>query len=763
VRIDPNDARRIYVLGVRLMISDDEGRTFRESRVAYSRPGGDRPRDDLDVHAMWIDPRDSAHLIIGSDVGIAVSHDRGATWDFVDNLPIGQFYHVGYDMDTPYHVYGGMQDNDVWGGPSAVRYRFGITNRDWFTLSIGDGFVASADPKDGRIIYAGTQDGNLARVNRETGERKTIRPQAGRGEPPLRWAWDTPFLLSPHDPATLLVAANRVYKSTDRGDSWEAISPDLTSGLDRDTLSMMGVAGKAIALSRNDGVSAFPTIVALAESPRKAGLYYAGADDGSVQVSRDGGKHWVNISDHFPGLPPRASAGRIVASAANEATAYATFNNHRADDDAPYVYVTTDYGTTWRSLASGLPKGQTVNCLTEDPKNPDVIYLGTEFGLFVTFDRGLRWIRLKNNLPTVPIDEITIHPRENDMLLATHGRSIWILDDITPIQQAAEAVKTPAFLFDVRRPAVQSSPTNEFANYPGDRQFYGQNPEAGWGISYYLGEAPKDLALTIRNSAGAVIRQLSADDLRNGRRPGLNRVTWDLRHQPVETPRGPSGRGGAGGGASGPFVLPGEYRMTLTVNGGEVGTRTVRVQADPGVRLSEAERKLHHDTVWMLHELGRTINEAAAAVTAVNDQFRILQDALKAVASPPASVKAASDALAVRIAALVQQFAAPAAPAGGRGGGGRGAADPPAAGIPRVRAQASTLKNQLLAWTAAPTAAQLRLARSSRDDLAKVVADLDDVLTRALPALHKRCVDQGLHVPALQPIVPIKLMVLPGR
>jgi photosystem II stability/assembly factor-like uncharacterized protein len=764
VRIDPADAHRIYVLGVRLMISDDEGRTFRESRVTYSRPGGERPRDDLDVHAMWIDPRDPAHLIIGSDVGIAISYDRGVTWDCIDNLPIGQFYHVGYDMDTPYHVYGGLQDNDVWGGPSAVRYRFGITNREWFTLSIGDGFFATADPRDGRIIYAETQDGSLARVNRETGDRRTIRPQAARGEPPLRWAWDTPVLVSPHDPNTILTAANRVFRSTDRGDSWDSISPDLTSNVDRETLSMMGVTGKDIKLSKNDGVSAFPTLVTLTESPRKAGLYYAGSDDGTVHVSRDGGKNWVNITGKFPGLPAQASAGRLVASAFREAAAYATFNNHRRDDYSPYIYATTDYGATWTSLAARLPAGQTINCITEDPNNENVLYLGTEFGLFVTLDRGQNWTRLKNNLPTVPVDEITIHPRENDMLLATHGRSLWILDDITPIQQAAEAVTAPAFLFDIRRPAVQFPSTNEFANYPGDRRFYGQNPESGAFINYYLKEEPKDIRLTIRNPAGAVIRELSADDLRNNRKTGLNRVYWDLRHQPVEAPRGQTGRGGFGGGSAGPFVLPGDYRITLSVNSAEVGTRAVHVQADPAQRMSDAERRLYHDTVWMLHELGRTINEASAAVGAANDQLRTLQDALKPVANPPAALKTATDALSGRLAPLVQQFAVSNAPAGGRGGGGRGsgASEPPATGVQRVRTQASSLKNLLMSWTAAPTAAQIQLARTSRAELAEILSELNDVLTKALPALHKSFTDQALPVPPLKPIPAIKLMAFPG-
>ncbi len=470
VRIDPKDQKRIYVLGVRLMVSDDEGRTFREVRVSFTRPGGDRPRDDLDVHAMWIDPRDPAHLIIGSDVGVAISYDRGATWDCVDNLPIGQFYHVGYDMDVPFRVYGGLQDNDVWGGPSAVRNRFGIANHEWFTLSIGDGFVAIADPRDPRVVYGETQDGNVARIDRDSNERLPIKPQAGAGEPALRWAWDTPLIISPHAPNTILIGANRVYRSVDRGNSWEPISPDLTSGVDRDSLKLMGVPGKEIKLSRNDGVSSYPALVALTESPRIAGLYYAGADDGTVHVTRDGGRTWVDISRNFPGRPSQAAAARLVASAFSERVAYATFNNHRSDDYGPYVYMTNDYGQTWISLASSLPKSQTVNCITEDPKNQNVLYLGTESGLFVTVDKGQQWVRLKGNLPTVPIDEITIQSRDNALLLATHGRSIWILDNLAPIQQAEEALRTQAYLFDMS-PALQFIPSNEHANYPGDRRF----------------------------------------------------------------------------------------------------------------------------------------------------------------------------------------------------------------------------------------------------------------------------------------------------
>jgi photosystem II stability/assembly factor-like uncharacterized protein len=581
LRVDPQDADRMYVLGVRLMISDDGGRTFEEVRVSPTRPGAGRPRDDLDVHAMWIDPADPSHLIIGSDVGVAASYDRGRTWDYVNNLPIGQFYHVGYDMETPYRVYGGLQDNDVWGGPSASRNQFGIGNRDWFSLTIGDGFSALADPGDDRIVYCETQNGRVARVDRETGEQLSIRPQARSGEAPLRWAWDAPLVISPHDAGTLLMAAQKVFRSRDRGSSWDVISPDLTGGADRDTLSLMGVKGQDITLSKNDGVSSYPTLISLTESPMKAGVYYAGSDDGLVHVSKDNGQSWVDLTGCFPGLPDGAPAEELVASAFAEGTAYATFDNHGADDYAPYVYMTTDFGDTWTSLASTLPAGQVVNCLTEDPKNPDVLYLGTESGLFLSIDRGWRWQRLKNNLPTVPIDEIRIHPRDNDMLLATHGRSIWILDDLSPIQQAAEAADAQAYLFDID-PAVQILTKNDFAGYPGDRCFWGRNPEPGASLTFYLKEAPADVRISIRDSSGAVVRELSGDDLADVRAPGLNRVSWDLRQQPPA--RSSGGGRGSGRSSRGPFVPPGVYRVELIVDGKNAGVRSVRVSADPRMR-----------------------------------------------------------------------------------------------------------------------------------------------------------------------------------
>jgi photosystem II stability/assembly factor-like uncharacterized protein len=755
VRIDPNDDHRIYVLGVRLNVSDDGGRTFSEVRVTPVRPGGnERTRDDMDLHAMWIDPGNSAHLITGSDVGVAASYDRGRTWAYMNNLPLGQFYHVGYDMDVPYRVYGGLQDNDVWSGPSAVRNRFGIGNRDWTTLAIGDGFVGFADPRDSRTIYAETQNGNIVRVDRYTNERKTIKPQAAQGDPELRWAWDAPLIISPHDPNTILTAANKVFRSKDRGNSWETISGDLTSGVDRETLQLMGVGGKDITISKNDGISSYPTIVSLAESPRKAGVYYAGADDGTAQVTTDGGRTWANVSTNFPDRP-RGGSARIVASAFDDGTAYAIFNNHANDDYRPYVYATTNFGKSWSSVAGTLPDGHVVNCITEDPVNPNVLYVGTEFGLFVTIDRGQRWTRLKNNLPTVPVDEITIHSRDNDMLVATHGRSIWILDDLTPIQQAAEAQKSSAYLFG-SKPAFPFNPSGDFASYHGDGEFWGRNPEFGIPLSYYLNQSAQDVKLAIRNMTGALVREIGNEDLRNLRGAAVNRTHWDLRYQPVDAlrvrPQGAAAaaageRGGgfggaAGGGSPAPFVLPGDYRVTLSVEGRDVGTRTIRVQNDPLIEISDAERKTQHDTALALHRLLRSMNDAGAAAVAALDQIRSIQELLKLLASVPPAVTTAADTLSRRIADVARQVGVQ-----GLGGGD---------GAQLLRNRVTTTKAQIMASTSLPTAQQMQSARESGAEFTKLVADLNDALSAGLPALYKTLGENNVHPPPMKAIAPVR-------
>lgn len=762
VRIDPTDANRVYVVGLFLLISDDGGKTFTSVRLSSVPHSPERPREDRDIHALWIDQANPAHLVIGCDAGLAASYDRGVSWDYINNLPIAQFYHVGYDMDVPYNVYGGLQDNDVWFGPSAVRNAFGITNADWHTTSIGDGMVALADPRNSRVLYSGVDDGGLVRVDRETYERTNIRPEPAKNEPPFRWAWNSPLVLSPHDPNTVFTAANVVFKSTDRGQTWTTISPDLTTKVDRDTLTLMGVAGKDIKLSKDDGVSAYPTIVVFAESPKKAGLYYAGSDDGLVHLSPDGGKTWENLTGRFPGLPSGAVVSALVPSAFDEATAYATFNNHRADDFKPYVYFTTNYGKKWTPITSTLPSNQTVNCLTEDPKNPDVLYLGTEFGLFVSLDRGRNWIPFHSNLPTVPIDEITIQPREDDMLLATHGRSIWILDDIVPIQHLAEAMKNPAYLFDVR-PASQFNPSDDRANYPGDRPFWGQNPEFGAAITYYLAQPSNQIELTVRDASGAIVRHFSNSDLKNYSRAGIDRVYWDLRHQPLEPPktdtdRGPGG-GFGGGGLEGPFVLPGAYRVTLTVDGRDISTHAVQVDGDRLIQISDADRKTAHDTALSLHELQGTANLAAADLREVDAQIHSIEQLLKQASNPPSALKSSADALQKRTDDLAKQLGVRVGSQPDQAGAGAFPAG--RAERPLLR-EIGGLKSEIMDSTSLPTEMQLRQAREFREDLSKLVGELNNLMTDSLPALYQSLFENKITPAPFKPIPAVPLS-LPGE
>ena len=566
IRIDPTNDLRIYVLGVQIHISDDGGKTFIENGALHS-----------DHHAMWINPKNSNHIIDGNDGGIGISYDKGATWEAVYNMDLGQFYHITYDMETPYNVCGGLQDNYTWCGPTAVRSRTGIANDQWFQIHGGDGFEAQIDPKNSRIIYAESQDGNISRIDKVSNERKSIRPLPARGEAPLRWNWNTPILMSPHDPATIYVGANKVFKSTDRGQSWTAISPDLTTATDRDGLPLMGVTGKETTIARNDGVQSYGNIVQLVESPKNAGVLYAGTDDGKVHMTKDG-KTWTDITTRFPGVPEerlRVAADRVGARRQRRLRDLRQSSRRR--HTAPTSTPASTAATTSARSARAFPKGHAVTAMAEDPTNPSVLYSGSEFGLFVSPDRGGKWTRIKSNLPTVPIHEIVIHPRDNDMIVATHGRSIWILDDITPLQQQAEAMKADAFLFDMRG-GMQFNPAND-RGFVSDKPFFGKNPTYGAAISYYLSKPQTNVALRIRDAAGTQVREITGNDLRDARGAGHQPHLLGPASSAAAAARRPAGRWWrrwrwrrrfGGGGNNGPNVLPGDYRVTLVVDGKDV-------------------------------------------------------------------------------------------------------------------------------------------------------------------------------------------------
>jgi hypothetical protein len=561
----------------------------------------------------------------------------------------------------------------------------------------------------------------------------------------------------------LYTAANKVFRSADRGLSWVAVSGDLTSGANRDDIVTMGVKGSDLQIAKNDGIQAWPAIVSFAESPKRAGLLYAGTDDGMLQVSRDAGKTWTNVFAKIPSVPAGVFVSEVAPSRFDEATVYATFDAHRQNDFETYIYGSSDYGQSWRSLAANL-KGEVVKTLTEDLKNPDVLYLGTETGLFVSIDRGRSWTRVKANLPTVRIDEITLHPRDNAMLLATHGRAIWILDRLEPIQEyaAAQSATSDAKLFNMPPTAMYRRPARD-RNYEfwGDQVFYGENPPQAAVISWINRKQMTDVKLTISDAGGREVREISGPALAGSNKPGIQSACWDLRVQPVP-PTTAGGRGGrgaggegrgaagdtpgqtaqsgfgagcaapggafggfggfGGGGTAGPFVLPGTYTIALVIGGRTVDTKPLRVVADPEVALTQAERKKMYDMAMDLHDLHRHAAPVANALSAIDRQLPELAKTIASRSDIPSDVKTSFEAFQKESAALVARLVPPA---GGRGfgGGGRGADN-------SLLGRLTTAKNGLTAGMPA-TAQTLKGYDEARTGLPKAVADANALIAKA--------------------------------
>jgi hypothetical protein len=539
-------------------------------------------------------------------------------------------YWVSADMRHPYYVYIGLQDNGSWGGPSASRSTNGILNSDWFGVGGGDGFQTAVDPSDYNIVYTESQDGNTNRYDLRTGRVQGIRPRAsaaggrggrggggGRGGAQLaagrgtesttprgggptamqaggnvlngnaddqyRFNWNTPFQLSPHNPSIIWLGGNRLFKSYNRGETWLA-SEDLTKRIDRNTVSVMGVPGNRTMLSKNDGVVAYSTIISVSESPVVPGVVWAGTDDGNVQVSRDGGNTFTEVGKAIPGLPANHLywISRIDASHFDGATAYVSVDGHRSDDLRPYLFVTRDYGQSWHNITGNLPQFGFIQVVREDPKNQDVLYVGTEFGLHVSLDGGKTWKKFMNNLPTARVDDILVHPREHDLILATHARGVWIADDISPLQQTTADVQSQdAVLFDIRPAVAWLNDRQRGQQTGGQKAFVGENAPRGTAITYYLkSPASGDVRITIGDATGRVIRTL--DGTRNA---GLNRVQWNLSvAQQGQGAGGGFGGGGFGGGrGGGATAQPGTYTVTLDT-GGKKLTKSFTVLEDVWMR-----------------------------------------------------------------------------------------------------------------------------------------------------------------------------------
>jgi hypothetical protein len=513
-------------------------------------------------------------------------------------------------MRRPYWVCGGLQDNGSWCGPSSKRANVGILNSDWFRIGGGDGFYTAQDPSDYNIVYAESQNGNTNRVDLRTGRGGSIRPtpqpqpqvdvpsaagrggqaggggggRGGRGGTPnvvnsrpgddYRYNWNTPYYISNHNPSVIILGGSRVFKSYDRGETWLA-SPDLTKQYDRNTHEIMGQAGNVTMLSKNDGISNYSTVITVSESPINPSIIWAGTDDGNVQVTRDNMATFTEVGRNLPGLLAGHMywVSRVVASAHDTARAYVAVDGHRSDDTRPHVFVTNDFGRTWTSISGNLPAFGNLQAIAEDPKNPDLLFAGTEHGLYASVNRGQSWQKFMNNYPTVRTDDIRIHPRDGDLIVGSHGRSIWIADDITPLQQLTpEVMNADVHLFDIR-PAVDWLTDRKLLQaVTGQMVFAGENAPQGTTINYYLkANSTQPVKISIADINGRVIREMDGTGMR-----GINRVQWDLSPtpQPGQGGRG-GGRGGGGGGGAG----PGMYRVTLTV-GSTTLTKTLEVLED---------------------------------------------------------------------------------------------------------------------------------------------------------------------------------------
>jgi photosystem II stability/assembly factor-like uncharacterized protein len=765
IHVDPNNDQRIWVLGAQMFNSDDGGRTFRSNLV--QRIHGDH-------HALWINPKDSDHVLLGSDGGIHVSRDRGRSWDFINTVPLGQYYEIGLDMARPYNICGGLQDNNSWCGPSATRDGRGIANSDWFTVGGGDGFYAQIDATDPNIVYAESQDGNVLRRNLRTHESRSIRPQPAEGEARYRFQWNSPMQLSAHDSKTMYYGGNFLFKSTDRGDTWVKAGPDLTNNVDRDSLAIMGKVPDRYTLSRHDGVQQWPAITTFSESALERGVLWAGTDDGNLQVTRDGGKNWKNLAEKLQGagVPKGTYVSRVVSSKHAPGTAYATYDGHRNNDFGIYVFMTTDYGETWKPIRNGIPdeKG-VINVIREHPRNPRLLFAGGEHGLYVSFDQGARWQRLKLNLPTVPVDDIQIHPRDNDLVLGTHGRSIWILDDLSPLEQMTEAAANAELTLFEPRTAVSWRIANRGGN-TGHKTFLGQNPPNGALIHYSLKaalDARERVRITITDKEGKTVRELDGT-----RDAGLNRVVWDLRGRSAtqaaglvgEGGEGPGGGGGGFGGGGGgggfgggggggfggggaPRVDPGEYTVKVSVGKNEQSKRLI-VEEDPRVEISAEDRIARRRALDQLAQMAGPATQGQRSLTALRTSLGNQLEAWRrpGPGRPPENVQRAADELLKKVETTCKLFANPNQ-CGERSTTGLGAAGPPLVQTdPPVTQRILQLMGAIEGYTAAPTQWQLDQIRLLQGKLNEAGAAARKV-QEELPALNKLMNEAGIpHIAA---------------
>jgi len=654
IHVDPSDDQRIYMQNA-FSFSDDGGRTFSVPRQSIHS----------DDRHLWVNPNESRHLIKASDGALGISYDRGKTWLWASNLPVSQYYRVSVDMRDPYWVYGGLQDNGSWMGPSATYRSEGILNEDWRPIGGGDGFLTAVDPTDQNVAYSESQYLGLTRLDLTTGQSQSIRPGNpvgykfgrrnwrlyGTAEDPRILEqemepgnWDGPFMLSPHDPTTIYAGTQNLYVSRDRGGSWRNLGR-MSDEWERSEVQIMGQDPTASVASLDDGVPYFATLTTMVESPLQQGLLFVGTDDGNLQRSTDSGETWVNLADRFPGLPARTWVADIDASPHDAQVVFAAFDGHREDDFRNYLYRSTDSGDTWVDMANDMPANRVVRAVQQDVVNPNLLMAATELGFFVSIDQGDHWVELRSNLPTLPFNDFVVHPRDHDLVLGSHARGVWILDSINALRGLSSVVADEAALFDVR-PARMTRRRRSTGSV-GDTQFRGANPPNGAIIDYWLREGfaeeeaeaedeaaaddaeevesveePGPVALTVHDTEGNLVRTLTAKIDR-----GLNRVVWNLRYdslpaaanveRELDPARADSGGGGGGGffgrAPGGALVVPGTYNVRLEV-GGKTYETTVEVSEDQRLNVPPNVRAAWTEIQRELGAMYVEVNDVVAAV-----------------------------------------------------------------------------------------------------------------------------------------------------
>ncbi len=618
LRVDPTNENRVYLGQYDVKVSEDGGKSFR----TLASPNIVHP----DHHALVIHPDDPEYLIDGNDGGVYISRDRGKTWRFVENLPLGQFYHIDVDLDIPYHIYGGMQDNGSWRGPAYVWQRGGIRNHLFEEVGFGDGFHTTWDRSNPRYGYSMSQRGFLMRYDLITGERKDIRPAPPSDSVELRFNWNAGFAVDPFDPQTIYLGSQFVHKSTDRGDTWEIISPDLTTNNPawQEQMKSGGITYDVT------GAENFTTIVAIAPSPVERGVIWVGTDDGQVQLTRDGGKTWTNLSSRIKGVPANTWVPHIEPSPFRASEAYVVFDNHRRGDWTPYIFKTTDYGRTWTALSSEDVWGY-CHVIRQDPVEPELLYLGTEFGLYISTDGGQHWTKWQKGVPTVAVRDIRVHPKEHDLVLGTHGRAAFVIDDIRPLRLLAREGKA-AFADSLRILAVKDGLDATFkyadgSRFPGHGIWRGENRPRGALITYNVLPKgnPDSVKVTVEivNETGEVIRTL-----RGPAKPGINRVIWELRQKApefptLEQPRGRRQRMER----PGPPVLPGTYKVRVKL-GGKVDSSTVEVIPDRRLAATMADRRAKYAAIM---RATRDIETAARALKRLQKTKASIQEVMKKI------------------------------------------------------------------------------------------------------------------------------------